>query len=71
MFFVMCLSVPGEVIELKEEGVVLEYPGEVREIEVSLVDLVVGDFCIVSGGVVVSKVERERAKKFLEMIDGS
>ncbi len=65
----MCLSVPGKVVEIGERNIILEYPGEKREVEVSMVDLVVGDYCIVAGGVVVSKVDRERAVKFLEVLD--
>lgn len=65
----MCLSMPGKVVEVKENGVVLEYPGEVRVVEICLVDLEVGDYCIVNGGVVVSKVEKERALGFLEVLN--
>ena len=66
----MCLSVPGKVVGVSEGEIVLDYSGEKRRVSLSLVDLVVGDYCLVSGGVVVSKVEKERAVKFLEMIDG-
>ena len=66
----MCLSVPGKVVENSEGRIVLEYPGEERVVEVSLVDLEVGDFCIVAGGVVVSKVDERKALGFLEVLDG-
>lgn len=66
----MCLAIPGKVVEIEEGRIVLEYPGEVREVEMSLVDLVVGDYVIVSGGVIVTKVGEERARKFLEVADG-
>ena len=65
----MCLNVPRKVIEIGEDGVVLDYSGESRKVEICLVDLEVGDYCLVSGGVVVSKVEEERAVKFLEALD--
>ncbi|MBS3087738.1 HypC/HybG/HupF family hydrogenase formation chaperone [Candidatus Pacearchaeota archaeon] len=64
----MCLSVPGEVVELGEK-IVLRYPGGKRIVNLSLIDLAVGDFVIVSGGIVVNKVDKERALKFLEVID--
>ncbi|MDH3353131.1 MAG: HypC/HybG/HupF family hydrogenase formation chaperone [Nanoarchaeota archaeon] len=64
----MCLSVPGKVIEIGERFV-LEYPGEERSVEISLVDLIVGDYVIVSGGVIISKVDEEKAVKFLEILD--
>jgi hydrogenase assembly chaperone HypC/HupF len=65
----MCLSIPGKVIEIGKRFI-LEYPGESREVEMSLVDLNVGDYCIVAGGVIVSKVNKERAVKFLEVVNG-
>lgn len=65
----MCLSMPGKVIEIGKE-IILEYPEEVRKVEVSLVDLEIGDFCIVAGGVIVSKVNEEKALGFLEVLDG-
>jgi len=65
----MCLSVPGKVVEVREDEIVLEYPGEVRRVEVSLVDLEVGDFCIVAGGIVVDRIEKKRAEKFLEVLN--
>lgn len=65
----MCLAIPGKVVEIGEERIVLEYPGETRVVELSLIDLEVGDFCIVSGGVVVSKVSKEKALGFLEVLD--
>lgn len=64
----MCLSVPGKVVEIGEK-IVVDYSSERREVDMSLVDLEVGDYVIVSGGVVVSKVEEEKAEKFLEMVD--
>ena len=66
----MCLSVPGKVVETGKE-IVLEYSGEKRNIEISLVDLKVGDYVIVTGGVVVSKVDKEKAKGFLEVLNES
>jgi len=66
---VMCLSVPGKVVEIGERFV-LEYPEESRKIDVSLVDLEVGDYCIVAGGVIVAKVEKGKAEGFLEVVNG-
>lgn len=66
----MCLSIPGKVIEMGGGGIVLEYPGEFREVEISLVDLEIGDYCLVSGGVIVSKVDKKKALGFLEVLDG-
>lgn len=64
----MCLNVPGKVVEVGEK-VVLDYSGERRVVEMSLVDLGVGDWAIVSGGVIVSRVDEEKAKGFLEVLD--
>lgn len=67
----MCLSIPGKVLRIDEDEIIIEYPGEERKVNICLLDLKVGDYVIVSGGVVVSKISKERAIKFLEMLDGS
>ncbi len=64
----MCLSIPAKVVKIGKE-IVLEYPEEIRRVEISLIDLAIGDYVIVSGGVVVSKVEKSKAKDFLEILN--
>jgi hydrogenase maturation factor len=65
----MCLNIPGKVIKIGKK-ITLKYPEEERAVDVSLIDLAIGDFVIVSGGVIVSKVEKKKAVKFLKIING-
>jgi hydrogenase expression/formation protein HypC len=64
----MCLNIPGKVIEVGENRFVIDYGGEKRTVNISLVDLNVGDWVLVSNKIIMTKVEEEKAKKFLEMI---
>ena len=67
----MCLTIPGRVVEIKENGdCIVDYEFEKREVNMSLVDdLNEGDFVIVNNKIIVSKVNPERARKFLEIFE--
>ena len=64
----MCLSIPGKVVEIGQGKFVLDYGSEKREVNMSLVDVVVGDYVIVNNKMIVTKISRENAEKFLEII---
>jgi hydrogenase assembly chaperone HypC/HupF len=66
----MCLTIPGKIVEIGENHFVVDYVSEKRVVEINLIDgLKVGDFVIVSNKIIVAKVGREKASKFLEMIN--
>ncbi len=67
----MCLTVPGKVIEIKENSYIVDYMTERREVEVCLVDIKVGDYCIISNKIILAKVPEEKALKFMELINGT
>ncbi len=65
----MCLSIPGKVIEIGENKYVVDYGKEKRIVNISLVDLNIGDYVIISNKIIVSKVDKEKAEKFFELVD--
>ncbi len=68
---VMCLSVPGKVIEIGEEGkCVVDYETEKRDATIFGDDIEVGDFVIVSNKIVVMKVPKDQALDYLNAIKG-
>lgn len=65
----MCLSIPGKVVKKSRQGYIIDYGKEKREIKQSIVDVEVGDYVIVSNKMIISKVNKEKAKEFLEVLE--
>jgi hydrogenase expression/formation protein HypC len=67
----MCLAVPAEVLELKEDGLALIEIGGVRkDVSLILVDGVeVGDYVLVHAGFAIEKIDEYEAQKTLELLE--
>jgi len=65
----MCLAIPGKIIEVNENKFVIDYGSEKRIVNMSLVDVDVGDYVVVSNKIIVTKVPKEEAIKFLDIIE--
>jgi len=67
----MCLAVPAEVVEIKENEVAsIDIGGVKKDINLSLVDNVaVGDYVLVHAGFAIEKVDVAEAKRTLELFE--
>ena len=68
----MCLAVPGQVVELRDDGPVLfgvvDFDGTRREVCLaSTPDVVLGEYVIVHVGFAIAKVDEESALETLQM----
>lgn len=63
----MCLSIPGKVLSIGKK-IIVDYSGEKREAEMSLVEIKEGDYVIISNKMIVSKVPKKEAEEFLKLI---
>lgn len=58
----MCLAIPGKIIEIKGDTAVIDYGGEQRNANISLIDdLKVGEYVIVNAGFVMQKLPEKQA----------
>lgn len=67
----MCLAVPAEVLELKENEMALTELGGVRK-EVSLMlvdDVEAGDYVLVHAGFAIEKIDKVEAEKTLKLFE--
>jgi hydrogenase expression/formation protein HypC len=67
----MCLAVPAEVLEVKENDMALTELGGVRK-EVSLMlvdDVAAGDYVLVHAGFAIEKINEVEAQKTLELFE--
>ncbi len=70
----MCLSIPGEVIALREEGGVrmgdVRFAGVTREVCLEcLEDVAVGEYVLVHVGFAISRIDREEAERAYRALD--
>lgn len=67
----MCLAVPAEVLELKEDDLALIEIGGVRkDVSLMLVDGVEpGDYVLVHAGFAIEKIDENEARKTLELLE--
>ncbi|MDD1665583.1 MAG: HypC/HybG/HupF family hydrogenase formation chaperone [Methanomicrobiales archaeon] len=64
----MCIAIPAEVVELKEDNVgVVDYGDLRQEVQLDLVDVKVGDFVLVHVGFAIQKLSREEALETREI----
>ena len=71
----MCLAIPLEVVEIKDNLAKVSVGDTEREVYLDLIDEVkTGDFIIVHAGFAIEKLDREEAEKtlslFKEIADG-
>jgi hydrogenase expression/formation protein HypC len=67
----MCFAIPGKVIEIKGEDVVVDYQVEKRNVKNLMDDLQVGDFVVVSSGFVIKKVPEKEALEAINLLTSS
>jgi hydrogenase expression/formation protein HypC len=66
----MCLAIPGQVVELKEDHMALvDYGGTRREANIMYVQPKVGDWVIVHAGFALQILDEEEAMETLALWD--
>lgn len=68
----MCLGIPAEVLEVREENGVLiakvKMGGVIREVLVALNDLKPGEYVIVHAGIVIEKINEKEMKELTTLL---
>jgi hydrogenase expression/formation protein HypC len=64
----MCIAIPAEIIEIKDNNIALVDFGSLRqEIRIDLVDVSIGDFVLVHVGFAIQKLKRDEALETREL----
>lgn len=67
----MCLTIPGKVIEIKDQKALLKTPNGVRRINIGLISHVkVGDWLLATTDLAVKKIKTKDAEEILELLSG-
>jgi biotin synthase len=68
----MCLTIPGKVIEIKDQKALLKTPSGVRQINIGLLSRVkVGDWLLSTTDLAVKKIKSNDAEEILELLAGN
>jgi hydrogenase expression/formation protein HypC len=63
----MCLAVPARILEIKGDVARVDYGGNIRQANVSLVEAKTGDYVIVHAGFAIQVLDEKDAKETLRM----
>lgn len=66
----VCLAIPGKIIEInsKDNSAKIDYgDGTKRTVNISLVDVNIGDYVLVHAGFAIEKLNKIEAKKTLDL----
>jgi len=64
------MAIPGQVIEIKEDSVIVDYSGEKREAGTLLLQPKLNEYVLVSQKQVVEILTKKQAQKIIELYDG-
>ena len=63
----MCVAIPGKVIEINGKMGKVDFNGNIIEVNVSLVDVVVGSYVLVHTGYAVEIIKRDLAEELANL----
>jgi hydrogenase expression/formation protein HypC len=64
----MCLAIPARVMSLTENSARVDFGGGVvREVNVTLVDVKIGDYVLVHAGYAIQVLDKREAKETIEL----
>ena len=63
----MCYTIPGKVIEVRNNMAKVKYNEEIREADSSLVKVKPGDYVVVQAKFIISKVPEKEAKEVIRL----
>jgi len=59
----MCLAIPGKIIKIKNQLAEVDFHGVKKEINISIVDVKIGEYVMVHAGFAIEKMDNEYVKE--------
>lgn len=64
----MCLAIPAKVVSIKENSACVDFgEGVLREVNVTLVDVKVGDYVLVHAGYAIQVLDETEAQETIQL----
>lgn len=64
----LCYAIPAKVLELDGDYAVVDYGGVVKKVNVSLVDVICGDYVLIHAGFAIEKLDEMSARDAVSAI---
>jgi hydrogenase expression/formation protein HypC len=64
----MCLAIPGRIIKINGQLATLDFMGVEKEVNITLVDVAIGDHVMVHAGFAIEKMEKDHADEMNEYL---
>lgn len=65
----MCLAVPAKVLEINKNIAKVDFGGVIREVDISLVEVKIGEYVIVHAGFAIQVLDEKSARESIEIFN--
>lgn len=63
----MCVALPGKVVEVMETEAIVDFTGNRVKAQSGLVDVKVGDYCLVHAGCILQVLNKQEAENMIDL----
>lgn len=56
----MCLAIPGKILKIKGQIAEVDFDGIVKDINIAMVDVIVGEYVMVHAGFAIEKMDMDQ-----------
>ena len=64
----MCLAIPGKILKINGQLATVDFQGIEKEINITLVDVKIGEYVMVHAGFAIEKMEKKQAEEVKEYL---
>jgi hydrogenase expression/formation protein HypC len=64
----MCLAIPGKIIKINGQLATVDFKGMEKKVNITLVDVKIGEYVMVHAGFAIEKMDEEYAKEMKEYL---
>jgi hydrogenase expression/formation protein HypC len=65
----MCVATPGRVVEIDGAIAKVDFSGNLVRVNISLVDVAVGDYVLTHAGMAIEKLDSENAEELIKLFE--
>jgi len=67
----MCLAIPSEIVEIRDQTAIIDLAGVRREVSLLLLpeEASVGEYVLVHAGFAIQKIDKEAAEETLQLLE--
>lgn len=63
----MCIAIPGKIISIEAQKAKVDFNGNTVDVNIGLIDPVVGDYVLVHAGCAIEVMSQDRALELIEL----